>query len=288
MNQNGAIYSVRTIGPSSSSIHQSIKFVEGDRPGVLHLNANTVQTLGKREKLCEDERFREQPSLYGCSGFLVGEDIFVTAGHCLRAKEGMATAKSECLKRRIIFGLGYEERPGDDLYTSIEVTKDDVYSCIDVLDAQHSGGGDTDTDYAIIRLDRPVVGRLPLRYAGPEYEIEIGQEEIVIGHPTGLPMKIADNAFVKTVAELRVGASSDTFYGNSGSPVFDDEGTVIAIHATRTSKDHFKAVPSGPYDYCQVPVNCTDEPDLCYNRGGYPRHFRISAIAEHLDRILKR
>ena len=35
--------------------------------------------------LCSGEKFRKQPSASDCTGFLVGEDLLVTAGHCVLA-----------------------------------------------------------------------------------------------------------------------------------------------------------------------------------------------------------
>jgi len=36
--------------------------------------------------LCKDERFADQPSAMSCSGFLVGPDLLVTAGHCVTSR----------------------------------------------------------------------------------------------------------------------------------------------------------------------------------------------------------
>lgn len=44
------------------------------------------QDFGEAYGLCSSERFREQPSAAFCSGFLIGEDLLVIAGHCLRTE----------------------------------------------------------------------------------------------------------------------------------------------------------------------------------------------------------
>src|SRR5512145_1601394 len=40
--------------------------------------------FGDALNLCKKERFREQPIGAFCSGFLVGADLIVTAGHCIK------------------------------------------------------------------------------------------------------------------------------------------------------------------------------------------------------------
>jgi hypothetical protein len=79
----------------------------------------------------------------------------------------------------------------------------------------------TQTDWALIRLARPVVGRSPVafRTAG---KVSAAQKLFVIGHPCGLPQKYAPGASVRdnTPAAFFV-ANLDTYGGNSGSPVFN-------------------------------------------------------------------
>ena len=63
----------------------------------------------------------------------------------------------------------------------------------------------------------PTIRRLPLQSA-----VARNDKLYVIGHPNGLPLKIADHAVVNSdVAESTFQATLDTFHGNSGSPVFN-------------------------------------------------------------------
>ena len=75
-------------------------------------------------------------------------------------------------------------------------------------------------DYAIIELDREVLGREPLAFRtfGKPNK---GDELVVIGHPSGMPLKISDNAYISSFTNnIFFTANLDTFTGNSGSPVF--------------------------------------------------------------------
>lgn len=173
--------------------------------------------LGAARGLCQDEPFREQIASANCSGFLVAPNILVTAGHCIRGA-------SACNSYSYVFGFE-TERQGQ---TEYSVSNDNVYSCKrlvkQVLDNR------TGMDYAVVELDRPVTGRraMPFRKSG---KVQDGQELVVIGHPSGLPTKIADGAFVRNNSRsVYFSASLDTYGGNSGSAVFNvDTGEIEGI-----------------------------------------------------------
>ena len=54
-----------------------------------------LQTIkfGDALNLCKEERFREQPIGAFCSGFLVGPDLIVTAGHCIKNSNDLANTR---------------------------------------------------------------------------------------------------------------------------------------------------------------------------------------------------
>src|SRR5690606_9114881 len=49
----------------------------------------------------------------------------------------------------------------------------------------------------------------------------LGAELVIIGHPLGLPLKIADSARVTSVEHNYFRANLDSYGGNSGSPVIN-------------------------------------------------------------------
>ena len=157
--------------------------------------------------LCEGERFAGQLVIGHCSGFLVGEDLVVTAGHCM----------STCGSYAFVFGF----QQTDSLTSpAVTVPEDDIYFCSEVLDWAYAG----DLDHCLVRLDRPVVGHtpIPIRRSGL---VPDGSPLIVVGHPNVLPMKVAAGAEVKdnrgTTPWFQ--ANTDTYGGNSGSMVVNTD-----------------------------------------------------------------
>ena len=74
-----------------------------------------------------------------------------------------------------------------------EFPLEDVYFCQKIIVAKYDPL--EKIDYALIKLDRPVQMRAPLAFRN-KGKVEDGSELVVIGHPSGLPTKIADNARV--------------------------------------------------------------------------------------------
>ena len=159
-------------------------------------------TLGEYFNLCSQEKFRDQLSAANCSGFLIDTDLLVTAGHCI-------TSLSDCEDNYWVF---------DYLENTTQVETNQLYSCKEIVSQQLDG---IDLDYAVIRLDRVVSDRAALRFR-TQGTIADNTDLVVIGHPSGLPQKIAGGATVKdNQQENYFSANLDTFGGNSGSPVFN-------------------------------------------------------------------
>ncbi len=167
-----------------------------------------TDTFGDAYGLCETEPFREQPNPAFCSGFLVAPDVFVTAGHCI-------TNATDCAGTAMVFGFGYATR-GQDVTL---VKQSDVFYCKEILDRKQNS--ETKSDYAVVRLDRAVPGRAPLHFR-QEGLLDTGAEVTVIGHPAGLPTKVAGGARVRTSDNVPFFvANTDTYGGNSGSAVLN-------------------------------------------------------------------
>ncbi|MGE0527945.1 MAG: serine protease [Bdellovibrionales bacterium] len=167
-----------------------------------------IQTSGYGSSmgLCSNEPFFEQETAAFCSGFLVAPDVVVTAGHCVREGTG-------CAATRFVFGFRLEDA-GD---KPRRVSTDAIYSCAHLI---HSVADSDGEDFAVVRLDRAVtqVAPLPLRRQGKP---GVGDALTVIGHPSGLPLKIAPGAEVRQVKSEFLIANLDTYGGNSGSAVFN-------------------------------------------------------------------
>lgn len=168
----------------------------------------TGKTLGNMFKLCPGERFLQQPVAAMCSGTLIAPDLIMTAGHCYDL------AKANCRDYKWVF----DYRVSKDKQSSVTVSNSKIYSCKSVL-LKHFDMG-SGLDHALIKLDRPVSDRefAKIRAAGL---VKVGDELVLIGHPSGLPTKIAPGGFVLSIGTNSVITNVDAFSINSGSGVFN-------------------------------------------------------------------
>lgn len=181
------------------------------------------RTLADRG-ICKDEPFANQVTVANCSGFLVGEDLLVTAGHCIKGK-------SSCSSYNWVFD--FKVAQGD--HSSVRVDRKDIYSCKKIINRElNSRNSD---DWALIQLDRKVTDRrvLDVRKSG---KITVGEELVVIGHPSGLPSKIADGAKVRKLNGKFFTSNLDTYGGNSGSAVFNAKTGLVEGILVRGATDY--------------------------------------------------
>lgn len=172
----------------------------------LTWNAYTLQErleLTYNLPMCTEERFADQPAPGFCTGFLLDEQHLVTARHCVPTPEA-------CAETQIVFDFTMNE-DGE----VQPLTQETVYNCAgvyyDALDA---------LDVVVLTLDR-ATGRPGLPLA--DQSTTISGDLVVIGHPSGLPRKLAVGAEVldNDLASDYFVTDLDSFAGNSGSPVFD-------------------------------------------------------------------
>lgn len=166
-----------------------------------------TERYGDAYQLCGSEPFVSQPTGCFCSGFLVAADLVATAGHCVKNQADLAGMR---------FVFGFRMVDADQARTSFAAK--DVYAGRTLIGRKLSQDG---TDWALVRLDRPVVGRQPVKLR-TQGKIGNAQKLFVLGHPCGLPQKYAPGARVRdnTPTPFFV-ANLDTYGGNSGSPVFN-------------------------------------------------------------------
>lgn len=203
--------SIKSLAASTVALVKSSK-LSLNTQGLYQLEADS---FGSEYQLCSSEPFRNQSTGAFCSGSLVGEDVVMTAGHCI-------TSPADCADVRFVFDYHMVNSEQE----KNQFKKDEVYSCKTIIkrDLQNNG-----IDYALIRLDRKVVGRSPLSLRRQK-TVTAAESLFVIGHPAGLPQKIAGGATVRTVSEDYFVANLDTYGGNSGSAVFaSTTGEVVGI-----------------------------------------------------------
>lgn len=202
---------------ASSSLHEkSSKYMEVSQKETLSKYMQSMTSYGLRA--CKSERFLDQPIAGSCSGFLIAPDLLVTAGHCV-------ADESSCNDNRWVFDYKvhkFSKKAGN------KIPKEDVYSCKKVM--SQSLNSLMNLDYAVVQLDRPVSGRVPLEINSGD-ELKNYTKLLIIGSPTGLPLKVAAGAHVRENEHPHYfKANLDSFGGNSGSGVFNAKsGTVEGI-----------------------------------------------------------
>ncbi|MBP0640079.1 serine protease [Cupriavidus sp. AcVe19-6a] len=156
--------------------------------------------------LCQREAFRTQHCAALGSAFLVAPNVIATAHHCLNEE----TFAARCLV--------FDFETGAEGVAPTQFHVDKIYGFKRYLAGDFSPDG---SDWALIELDRPVEGRPPLALSSGASAVDL-LPLYVIGHPSGLPKKIAGNAEIRVnTASTHFIANLDTYGGNSGSPVFN-------------------------------------------------------------------
>lgn len=242
---------------------------------LISVNRNTAtlnfdETLETGMNVCPSERFSQQPIGANCSGFLVGNDTLVTAGHCMQTQR-------DCSGNSWVFNYSIRRQGQNPL----AVLASDVYRCKRIVKTVL-----TDTqDFAVIKLERPVSGRSPLQFRTLG-KIADGTPLVVIGHPSGLPTKVAAEARVlDNSAATTFGANLDTFQGNSGSGVFNALTGQLEGILVQGKTDYRPNLASNPRS-CRVVNRCVDTGVRCeFSPAGdtlYEVVTRITLAAPHI------
>lgn len=212
-----------------------------------------ASTLEDSQNLCATEKFSQQPTAPSCSGFLVGEDTLVTAGHCVIGI--MRSPELACKSFAWVFDYSMKSVK-DDPTKNIPMTN--IYLCSKIIDARL----DEQNDYAVIKLDRKVVGREPLKFRDSG-KVADSATLVVIGHPTGLPLKVSSGGKVLNNREKNQFATSlDTFQGNSGSAVFNATTGLLEGILVQGKMDYRPSKMSNP-NSCLVVNVCDKKGNHC-------------------------
>lgn len=184
-------------------------------------------------RLCDGERFADEWVVGKCTAFLVASDVIATANHCV---------KDEDLAQLLaVFDYVQDETP-------LQVSA--VYEILGLI----SMSKETGQDWALLRLRRPVDARTPLRVL---HRVPVLKEKVtMVGHPNGLPKKIAGGAEVRENKDFTFISNLDAFHKNSGSPILTESGEVVGM-LIRGEKDHrFVTVGDG---WCRAVAVCPDD-----------------------------
>jgi len=159
------------------------------------------------------------------TGFLVGADVFMTNNHVFEDKKDAKNA---------VLQFNYQ------LNADGSLAGHDEWKC----DPDTMFKTNPNLDYSIVRVKKKngknagdVWGFLNLKHGS---SVVKNQRVNIIQHPQGRFKEIVfkDNQ-VKAVTDEYIQYVTDTDYGTSGSPVFDDWFNVVALHSQRVRDPNF-------------------------------------------------
>jgi V8-like Glu-specific endopeptidase len=239
---------------ASTAAMVPVNLFKKSRQGFFDLQG--VESLERSGNVCASEAFSQQPTPAICSGFLVGPDTLITAGHCYKS---MGTPEQVCKSFAWVFDMSMKSASSNPLR---DITVNNVYLCKQVVYAELS----QNADFSVIKLDRPVVGRSPLKFR-TSGKISDSANLVVIGHPTGLPTKVSPGGKItRNIDPTRFSTNLDTFHGNSGSAVFDANTGVVEGILIQGKTDYLPSKENDPRS-CQVANVCDDNGNNCKFKG---------------------
>ena len=155
---------------------------------------------------------------YG-TGFLVGDGVIITNNHVLPREDVAASAIAEAYYERDLYGRDREP----------------VRFRLDTAKLWHT---DKELDFSIVGIaDIPFSGTTPLAALGwlpliaTTGKVTLGEWLSIVQHPKGERKQICvrENQFIKRDDDV-LWYSTDTLAGSSGSPVFNNDWLLVALH----------------------------------------------------------
>lgn len=195
-------------------------------------------SLQSSQGVCSNEPFASQPTHGSCSGFLIAPDLVATAGHCI--------SNSSCNNEAFVFD--YQMNSANSVNDTLD--DNDVYFCDNIVARQLTGP----RDYAVVQLDRPVTGHtiLPVSDTAPPLNADL----VLLGYPSGLPLKIANGGSVQGISSTEFDADVDSYGGNSGSPIVDRNTGLVQGILVEGSQDYVWAGGCYESNVCSSVVGC--------------------------------
>jgi hypothetical protein len=161
-----------------------------------------VNKLGKTYRLCDKEPFQNQPVAGVGTAFIVGEKQMMTANHVF-----IRPLKDY----RVVFGFEIANKNG---VVNTVIHARDIYYPKKAIQ--------TFTSYDCVTFEIDRIVKRPILQWEKSKALANSTEVYMIGHPTGLPKKIAVNAGIADNSNAQYFYTTlDSFQGNSGSPVFN-------------------------------------------------------------------
>jgi V8-like Glu-specific endopeptidase len=146
------------------------------------------------------------------SGFRIGSDLLLTNWHVVTF--------SDSTTRKVVAEFGYED-DGRGGGKASQVMPCDVSSV----------RSDEAADWAVIKVAVPLPDSIPIIKLSESADPEINGTAFIIQHPGGERKRVSYvRNQITSCSDQVVHYLCDTQTGSSGSPVFDDNGRLIALH----------------------------------------------------------
>ncbi|WZO98230.1 trypsin-like peptidase domain-containing protein [Isosphaeraceae bacterium EP7] len=202
-----------------------------------------AQYLRNEQRVCQIEVQRKPVG----TGFLVNEDVVLTNYHVLKdAIEARSLGADVCCRFDFRIMNNGAEAAGNLVPLKGDFDAWHIDSSPPLPDATEDAGEPLATldqlDHALVRLDRPI-GSEPMAARGPlrgwiempvaPTGLERGGAVMILQHPNGRPVKLAfdTDAILSVNPEgTRVRYMTNTDYGSSGSPCFNLQWGLVALH----------------------------------------------------------
>ncbi len=173
------------------------------------------------------------------TGFLIGPDLVLTNWHVVKCVADSKVAASDVVVR---FDYARDADGGADAFTDVRLAAEWLadhapWSVADVTANATELPKPDELDFAVLRLARPIGseqrgGAVRGWVALPEEtKLSLGQSVLILQHPDGHPLRLAfDGVLSVNGNQTRVRYRTNTLPGASGSPCFDQNWTLLALH----------------------------------------------------------
>lgn len=187
-------------------------------------------------KLCNTEKFAGQNVYANCTAFAISQNTIASAGHCI-SKYNFHDYL--LVTDFTLSNLNYFDSHGG-------IPADNVYEITGVLDSKVLGD---QIDYSIFTVNKVIPNDRIVKLSN-KTSYDFNDKFYVIGFPCGLPMKIcSDASFRLNNNPYFFQISSDTYGGNSGSPVFNEKTDEVEGILVRGNTDFYLIITDVQVQY---------------------------------------
>jgi V8-like Glu-specific endopeptidase len=189
-------------------------------------------------KLCDtSEKFSNQNLFADCTAFVISQNKVATAGHCINS--------GNYRNYLLVADFTVEQI---DSYLRDGIPPQNVFEISAILESGHDA-----KDFAVLALNKPVSQDRVVKLSNRTNYNE-NDNFYVIGFPCGLPMKICNTStFRQNISSDFFQINSDTYGGNSGSPVFNENTNEVEGILVRGNRDFYLRSNS-----CAVSIQCPE------------------------------